>query len=319
MGPTAWIAAALDSLVCALPITDPTFINYNDSSRFISLRTYALDGASGALKLVSASTKIDVESNAARLAILCLTAGSAGMDSSKMYETINATTRVITADSVAVKSASGAWVASSRASNTSSAAGDWMFRKQLFQNGAWTTSDSVVLFSDGSGYEICRPEPGSLETYVWDACGYDTLEVTMDETDTMYWHCINTYDGNGNLVKEIGYTTDKSGSNKIKTDSSAFTYAQIPISSVRFSRSAPAAKGFSFIQTPTMLRVTGADITNLRLFDLSGRMIASVNQPSASAISIVWNNLKTHPGRQLSMAQVATGNGTVTRLVLSGR
>jgi hypothetical protein len=302
----------VDSLSCGSPITDPTFYYYNDSAKFISYRSYAASDAGGALMLVSSMTKINAESNATRLALSLFTAGGT-MDSSKIFETISTSAQIITSDSVMVKSPSGVWTDYSRASNSFSAGGDWFYRLQMVRQGAWVTTDSIVSLALGSGYEIYRPSPDSLSTYFWDEWGNDTLEVTAIKTDTTYRHWINTYDDNDNIIREVGYTSDKSGSNKLKTDSSAFTNAQIRISSVRRNRIFSAADAVSFEQTPAMLRVWAAGITGLRLYDLSGRMLASVNQLPAPTIFFTWHSLRTRSAKQLYAAQVITGRGIITQ------
>jgi hypothetical protein len=314
-GADSWIMVGVDSLLCGSPITDPNFYYYNDSSKFISLHSYTTNVVDGALKLVSSRTKIDAESNSTRLAFLSLTANASAMDSIKVYETISSIDNRIISDSVIVKSASGAWVNSSRSSNSYNAGGDWFYRQQMLPQGTWATSDSLMWLADGSGYEIYHPTPDSLEAYFWDDDGYDTLEVTANKTDTTYQHWINTYDDNDNIIREVGYTSDKSGSNKIKTDSSAFTNAQIIVSSVRFNRTSPAMDAISFEQTPAMLRITATAITGLRLYDMSGRMIASINQPPAPTLFFTWRSLRTRPAREVYAAQVITGRGILTHII----
>jgi hypothetical protein len=311
-GSDSWVMAGVDSLFCASPITDPSFYQYNDSSQFISLRSYAMSGSSGALLLVSSTMKIDAESNSTKLTLLTVTANAGTMDSSKIYETISSINKIITSDSVIVKSASGSWSAFSRASNSYNTGGDWFFRQQMLLHGAWVTSDSLLWLVDGGGYEIYHPTPDSLEAYFWDDYGDDTLEVTANKTDTTYRHWIATYDNNDNILNKVGYTSDKSGSNKIKTDSSAFTSAQITVNSVRFNRCSPAAKAVRFEQTPTMLRISAAQITGLRLYDLTGRMMASINQPAASTLAFFWRSLRTRPAMKVYAAQVITGKGIFT-------
>jgi hypothetical protein len=279
--------------------------------KFISLRSYATDESSGALKLVSSRTKIDAESNSARLALLCLAANAGGgLDSSKIYETISSYI-TITSDSVIVKSASGAWINCSRAGNSYNAGGDWFYRQQMFLQGAWTTSDSLMWFADGRGHEIYHPTPDSLEAYFWDVCGYDTLDVTANKTDTTYQHWINTYDDNDNLVTEVGHTSDKSGSNKIKTDSSAFTYAQIRVSPVLLNRASPAGAAVSIIQTPAVLYFMAAEITGLRFYDMADRIIASISQPAGPTLFFDWHSLRTRPARKFYLAQLMTSRGII--------
>jgi hypothetical protein len=311
----SWVMAGVDSLFCASPITDPSFYHYNDSSKFISLRSYETNGLSGALRLVSSKTKIDAESNSAMLALLSLTANAGAMDSSKIYETISSITMLIASDSVIVKSVSGAWNAFSRASNSFNANGDWFYSQRIFQQGVWVTSDSLLWLADGSGYEIYRPTLDSLEAYFWDDYGDDTLEVTANKTDTTYQHWISTYDNNDNILSKVGYVSDKSGSNKIKTDSSAFTNAQITVSSVRFNRRSPSTEAVSFEQTPAMLRISAAQITGLRLYDLTGRMMASINQPPAATLVFPWRSLKTRIASKFYAVQVITGKGIITHRV----
>jgi hypothetical protein len=133
-------------------------------------------------------------------------------------------------------------------------------------------------------------------------------------SDTGYTAWTNTYDAYGNLISKVGYPSDKSGSILNCGDSSAYTYAQVTISSVH-AKPLVQSSNISIVQTPAALRVNASGITSLQLYDLSGRRIASINQAAAPSITLDFRKVRLPIATGLYLAQVTTKNGVLTHRV----
>ena len=314
-GADAWEIFGVDSLVCSLPISDPNFNYSNDSSKFISRRYYSLSDTSGKLELVSGLTRINTESNDTSLVLLSIGSNAGTPDSSKIYEKLSSYDLSIIADSTIAKDSTGAWVNEGRSTYGYDANGNWKSRSQTCQGGVWGTYDSLTDFRNGGGFEIYHsPVDSSLDENFWDMNGYDTLEVTAQGSDTSYLHWINTYDLSANLIASLGYSSDKSGVTKTKSDSAVYAYSQINAIAVRTSRAA-AAPSISFTQTALVLRIAAPAITGVRLYDVAGHLIASITQSAAPSLTLDLRQTRTPLAAGLYLAQVSTKNGILLHRV----
>jgi hypothetical protein len=139
-----------------------------------------------------------------------------------------------------------------------------------------------------------------VELYYPDSHGNDTLEVDYDlysagSLDTNKTSYARTYDADGNnaVTIESAFSAYSTGWSIIDKDVN--TFAQVNSAVLRPVQSA-VRQGISVVTTASRVVVTAPDITGLKLYNAQGKMVASVKQQAAKAITLDLSKNRVSPG-----------------------
>jgi len=127
--------------------------------------------------------------------------------------------------------------------------------------------------------------------YFPDSHGNDTLEIgyyyysNPIPLDTIYNRYTRSYDANGNNLETIRYYHNQTGNPWSVYSKDVNSFAQI--NSAVLQTLHPAVKqGISVITTASRIVIKAQDITGLKLYDVAGKLVASVNQQKSNLIGL---------------------------------
>jgi len=144
-----------------------------------------------------------------------------------------------------------------------------------------------------------------------DSHGNDSLsyfvryEDHFSSLDSSSTHYTRTYDANGNNL--ITVASFYSFGNWTSSSKDINTFAQINTPVLHATQPELQQRG-SIVSTPLLVIITAPNITGLMLYNVEGRIIASVKQPAAGLISLDASKgvLPLHPG--VYIAKLIQGN-----------
>jgi hypothetical protein len=247
------------------------------------------------MEMSSRDTKIIAESNDSLQVILSERKNSSSLnqiDTSKIF--IKTFPNGNRHDSTISKDLNGNWVKPWVSMVEFDTDSNMIQTNKYYRNGVW--ENGILLMDSKTDWHYYCLWDSTLQSWT-----EEWLQLKNDHNDTYYFAIIKRsnggsmdtiyqtqenfiYDLNGNKVSWV-YLSKDSTNPWIKIDSSVYTYAQINVNaSNHFSQKKPSPLSFSF--TSQILRVATPGITGIRIYDVTGRLVFSVSQPAASAISL---------------------------------
>jgi YD repeat-containing protein len=322
----SWKIYSIDTLLCSAPIASFVGAEVFGADVTISHHRYSFDVSSGQMSSYLYRTRIEAETHDSIFAMSEIFTYLIGMK--KIYSTKIFLTRLSNGgqiESTSFQDSTGSWVALRRTTFTRYPDSSWDDLAQQFQNGIWINISHLTVIADS---EISR--------YNWDEgindwlqkdyvdldihhnwtynvnTIWDTTTASFDTTSQQRWE--NTYDSQGNLTSVVHY--NKSGSNPwVKSDSTVYSYALLTVVPVRISQICKKPE-LSVTHTSCALRVSGQEITGVRLYNSSGKKIAAAKQPAASSIVLDLHKAGTLIPAGAYFAQVITKKGVFARTIM---
>jgi hypothetical protein len=296
----AWAPSNKDSLVLSVPFTNFTA---GDFSSLVREVVWNFDTAKANWKLSGDLARVDSECNATTV-VLAGKASLFGTDSLSgckvLWTFMSSIKTLLTITEETLQ----------RADSVTGVYKDYERVLFTYDQSGFQTGEQVSEFDSLTQ----RMEDLYKFLYFPDASGNDTLQIYCDYTvstgtwDTSDVRYARLYDAGGNNVSIItSYFEPSDGTWYVQTKDTVF-FAQVN-SKVLHEPSPGVSPNIVIRKTPASIRFSAPGISGLRLYDLSGRLVASVSRKPGSSVELVFSSHNASIRTGTYVARLVIGAG----------